>query len=192
MKLDSWRWLGIPLASLVAGVIAAWSLPALAAQFIFQFRIADTNTVENPEVLVGFNPQPDPPGAPATIVSYEKGVPVFGARTAKNRFAFTFAVRGAKGTPYRITYPPGPCKDGVCHATANGPAGSFDIALEIGSTVGVLNEEEIHGFNPQPDPPGFQDAAVLEFSIVNESNATVVPATVALHISRDGTAIGLH
>jgi hypothetical protein len=194
---------------LLTGLVAAATVPAHATPYNYVFpdggvgfALTSTGGPLNPGVLVGFNPQPDPP--------------VFGK---------TIITLADPANPVLVS--PGPCHDSVCTSTYNlemsfqgignpvfsipkpnsdgftsfsfmtGAAGighQFDVTLHV---TGPTSIESWVAFNPQPDPPadwfafqvGFGTAGDpdLGFSVAEDGNplqfqlaATPLPAGLPL------------
>jgi hypothetical protein len=140
------------------------------------------NNILNPEVLVGFNPQPDPPGAPAPFLSLtDPTAPKFTSPAPGVTFGFVISFINFS--------PPDPCdmtlampgadgKTGFsCSGVTGGVANSLDAALTFAGPGGVVDWV---AFNPQPDPPG--DVAAYDVTFAGD-------ASVTLSISVDGTPL---
>ena len=141
------------------------------------------NSSLNPEVLVGFNPQPDPPGTPPTFLSLtDPTSPVFTNLSAGVSYGFVIS--------FINFFPPDPCdmtlptpdSRGNTGFSCSGVAGTvpttFDAALTFTGPGGVVDWVS---FNPQPDPPG--DVAAYDVTFAGD-------ASVALSISLNGTPLG--
>jgi len=140
------------------------------------------NNILNPEVLVGFNPQPDPPGTPSPFLSLtDPTAPKFTSSSPGVTFGFVISFINFS--------PPDPCdmtlampgadgKTGFsCSGVTGGVANSLDAALTFTGPGGVVDWV---AFNPQPDPPG--DVAAYDVTFAGD-------ATVTLSISVDGTPL---
>lgn len=151
--------------TMLTGLVAAASVPAHAAPYNYVFpdgtggfALTSTGGPVNPGILVGFNPQPDPPA-----------------------FGKTTITLADPASPVLVS--PGPCHDGVCVSTYNlvmafegigspafhigapnsdgfttfdfttGPAGithAFEVTLHVTGPTSIASWV---AFNPQPDPP---------------------------------------
>jgi PEP-CTERM motif len=136
----------------------------------------------SPEVLVGFNPQPDPPGTPATFLSLgDPTAPVFTNLSGSVTYGFIISfINFSPPDPCDMTLPT-PNRDGKtgfsCSGLTDGVVNSLDAALTFTGPGGVVDWVS---FNPQPDPPG--DVAAFDVTFGGD-------ASVALSISVDGTPL---
>jgi len=124
----------------------------------------------NPGLLVGFNPQPDPPGIPPTTLGWESPTELVlsngfaSAGGVTYRIYLSFLGVGSASMPDINAYPPGPCRADIdCtpgfvgtgfsfDTTSGGQSHEFDVFL--GFTGGGGFNGSWVSFNPQPDPPG--------------------------------------
>jgi PEP-CTERM motif len=109
----------------------------------------------NPGVLVGFNPQPDPPGdvGGRTMADLTNpGDPSF-VQPGSGVFTILFGLTGPGGSPFSFILPgSGPMKlgnTGLYSFLATDGSSAFQVSFDISGFTGGWN-----GFNPQPDPPG--------------------------------------
>jgi hypothetical protein len=114
----------------------------------------------NPEVLVGFNPQPDPPGDSSLVDLRDPTHPSI-TRTGEGFFTIVFGLQGPGGNdPFTIfTFPQAnPLVTGgrasfsffECDGSVRTCDGSvFKVTFDIVGFAGSWAS-----FNPQPDPPG--------------------------------------
>jgi PEP-CTERM motif len=141
-----------------------------------------------PAVLVGFNPQPDPPGTPPTFLSL---VDPTAAMLSNNStgLGYTFVLSFLNLLPGGCdpTTIAQPNSDGHTALSCTGTLGSennvtVDVALTFSGPGAVTTWSS---FNPQPDPPG--DVAGFEVSFQGALGENADPS-VTLGISINGTA----
>ena len=159
------KWLAIcALAFSTSTLASTTALPAVQVD-PHDFRIALRGTaaspggVQNPGVLVGFNPQPDPPALPLSLDLGNNLLPAVQTPTGgEHAFHFLFALGNLPGTDLHWSF-----------ALAPSPgAGQFAFDALVGSNLALhvvarasesdgarLDPGSLVGFNPQPDPPGF-------------------------------------
>jgi hypothetical protein len=107
----------------------------------------------NPGVLVGFNPQPDPPGDNALVDLTNATHPSI-TQLGTGTYSIVFGIHGPGGDPFSFTLPTGgPNSDGFYSFLATGDGSVFQVQFDISGFNGSWV-----GFNPQPDPPGFGDS----------------------------------
>jgi hypothetical protein len=148
---------------------AAQALPAVQIDpKAFHFALQANSGPENPGVAVGFNPQPDPPGEPLTLLDLLDAtrpvltVPAGGERS----FRFLFAL-GTSGdiSPFELVLVPPPDADRLAIEARNRDGRTLltiDAFVSI-SDGGHLDPGSIVGFDPQPDPPGAADSIGIDF-----------------------------
>ncbi|MEX0887164.1 MAG: PEP-CTERM sorting domain-containing protein [Phycisphaeraceae bacterium] len=143
--------------------------------------------VVNPGVLVGFNPQPEPPAYTGqTLFSVVDGVAQFTITDITNpdvgfqNFQFLFGVAGADGVAWSVDYPPDPINDFNIAFTRPGTTGliGYHALIDVQSTSGgIMSPDSAVAFNPQPEPPAFGDGAFdtygLDFGINSLSDVTL-------------------
>lgn len=141
------------------------------------FRLEASNGVVDPVVLVGFNPQPDPPGTHARLDLRDPSAPrlVVPDQSNPQRFALYLALSCDGSVMPALGLPDLPRDDfGDYGFTASCPAGELAIGLEFAtSSAGIIDGTSVVGFNPQPDPPGAFGAMGMEFAFTGLSDATV-------------------
>ncbi len=118
----------------------------------------------DPGVLVGFNPQPDPPG---DIAKADLSNPVDPSITqlGTGNFTILFGLVGPGGTTFSFKVPPGgPNADGVFSFLATGDGSVF----RAGFTISGFDGSWV-GFNPQPDPPGDYGSSFVGFDFVGDA-----------------------
>jgi hypothetical protein len=118
----------------------------------------------NPEVLLAFNPQPDPPGDNTVLDLSDPTAPNLLLPAVFGTYSLLVGMEGASsGDPYTFNVPGGGPTDiggGVSafSFTAAGDGAQFRITLGI---TGFSSDSG--AFNPQPDPPGFGIAGFTFF-----------------------------
>ncbi len=163
------------------------------------------NNILNPEVLVGFNPQPDPPGTPPTFLSLtDPTAPIFTSLSPGVTYGFVISfINFTPPDPCDMTLPM-PGADGKTGFSCSGLTGdvtnSLDAALTFTGPGGVVDWV---AFNPQPDPPGdvaaydgnvpgrcecdpcrsASTAAPLDFALVPEPNALSLFGTALIGLA---------
>lgn len=148
-----------------AGLLAAGAASAagvnttFAPNFTFPngyqgFALQSSGGPINPGVLVGFNPQPDPPGDGdngALIALLNPADPQLFNPSTGGAFTFTLALEGlGDGSVIPLPDAPGDAHHTSYRGMIDGH--SVDIALDFGP--GVVIPGSWGAFNPQPDPPG--------------------------------------
>jgi hypothetical protein len=136
------------LLSGLAGVPALASTTAITLPHNLDL-FSTTGGFVNPEVLVGFNPQPDPPGdnaSPDLTNPLDPSITQPGTGT----FTILFGMKGPTGDPFSFNATGAPNSDGVYQFFVTGDGSVFKVSFDIGGFNGSWV-----GFNPQPDPPGF-------------------------------------
>lgn len=134
----------------------------------------------NPGVLVGFNPQPDPPGdvGRPTIDLSDPFAPVITNPAESEGWRFLLALTGfGDGSVIPL---PAFSRDGKLSTRTLLGDHVFLIGLLFGP--GIVDQASLVGFNPQPDPPGDVLAGAFNFQ---------GPADpfMAFSISVDGTPL---
>jgi hypothetical protein len=174
------RWAaGLAGALVAAAPGLAFAAHVTPAPPLFEF--ATQGGFVDPGILVGFNPQPDPPGAPATTVSLTNPErPVFSNSLAGGEFALELAITGLGGGT--ITLPAAPNADGVTSFQTTIDGHTFDGTLQFGPSSAVILPGSWVSFNPQPDPPG--DVLGVNFWVEGDP-------WMSLSLEEDGTPLTL-
>jgi hypothetical protein len=172
-----------PTVADAAELLPAYTFPDGSAGFEF----LTSGGITNPGVLVGFNPQPDPPGVPtATGDLRDPSSPIFDQDARATTYLVTVSLL-LPGTP-SLLLPADVIlgSDGVARVTCDGSVAKacdgsvFQISLAFPAD-GVTSWSS---FNPQPDPPGiyfsylatFSKAPTFALSVMeNESPLTFSP-----------------
>jgi len=145
------------------------------------FALSSHGGVVNPGVLVGFNPQPDPPGdgVRPTIDLSDPFNPVLTNPAESQGWQFILALTGMAGDGSVIPLPEfNP--DGAHTTRAVLGDHVFLIGLLFGP--GVVDRGSIAGFNPQPEPPG--DVLAGQFNFEGRADPWM-----AFSITVDGTPL---
>jgi hypothetical protein len=152
-----------PTIANAALLLPAYTFPDGSAGFEF----VTSGGITNPGVLVGFNPQPDPPGFPATTADLrDPASPLFDQTTGATTYLVTVSLL-LPGTPSLLlpaVNPPD--RDGRVQVTCDGSVAQacdgsvFQISLAF-PAGGVTSWSS---FNPQPDPPGIYFSYLATFS----------------------------
>lgn len=179
------------------GVGFNYTFPDGIKGFALQGSLPSTGggPVINPGVLVGFNPQPDPPGD-ATVLFLGDGTnPVLFNRALEPNYQFILS--------FVNLFPPGPCHTAFdmpgaggitsMHCSADFGDGSVDIAatLQFTGPGGVVSWV---AFNPQPDPPGDFAAYDVGFGGLDASvrlTLTVNGEPVSFTLAPEPATLGL-
>ena len=152
-------WAVSTLAFAATTVLPAVPVDPGEFKFALKAMSASVTGFENPGVLVGFNPQPDPPALPLFLdlgnsLLPALQTPAVGGRTF--RFLFGLIDPPEPDSHWRFALTPPPDPDSI----------AFDVLLDSAMALhvvghaaisdgGRLDPGSIVGFNPQPDPPGY-------------------------------------
>ena len=176
---------------------------AASAADIVQTDIRAATDYLHPAVLVGFNPQPDPPvvdfanaGRVATsTLAFERQASVgFTIGVAEDR-AGVRSIALVDGRDRVVVFgegaverflPPGPCFQLI--ATL-GDGTDLAIDVRIDSSGGFVDPGSLVGFNPQPDPPGFPAAVALSFGAYARGEADL---SVSVSLSSEGEVLAIY
>ena len=169
--------LGVLRAGAVAGLLAASpaaTASTVGATFPPNYMFPDSADVGyrfnvlggtfNPGLIVGFNPQPDPPGMPTLdlIGGHEIRIsqPDVGPGMA-NMFDFVLSFPGLPGELLPAVDKPD--SDGVTGVTFEYRSDMFTAVIGF-SGPGEAGSWTWGAFNPQPDPPGDWGAYQIQFA----------------------------
>lgn len=142
-----------------------------------------------PAVLVAFNPQPDPPGSPETLLSLtDRTMPMFTNNSTGLAYTFEMSFLNLLPGGCDPTNIPAPNSDGKTSFSCTGTLGNeanvtVDVALTFEGPGGVVDWV---AFNPQPDPPGDAGAYDVTFQGATGENAGADPFTI-MAITVNGT-----
>lgn len=170
------------LGLLIAIAVAGFAAPSARAgvepsPFIDAFNLRTTGGLTNPGVLVGFNPQPEPPLA--TILGLSNPLaPTF--TTDEVSAPTTFQVLFALSTPSSIFFEQLSAPDangfGISAVEVATKVVLFNILFSFTtSSGGFLDPGSVVGFNPQPEPPlsGFVEGIGFDLELTSLSTATM-------------------
>jgi len=144
---------------------------------------------ENPLVLLGFNPQPDPPGQdPFLDLSDPTQAKLQITGTSAPSFEVWIAVGGVGPQPYTID-PSGQLNTGEFEFGFENGA-SFVATLSVQASSGDLVPGSWVWFNPQPDPPGTPDDW-LGFSFDVTGGGSPQDVVIVLEISEGGMPLSM-
>ena len=125
------------------------------------FALESHGGVINPGVLVGFNPQPEPPGKGLTVLDLSNPfAPSFFNPTTGPGYSLIFAITGLGDAI--IPLPGAPNSDGRTSFEQTIGGHVVDVLMTFGP--GPVTPGSWVGFNPQPDPPGDWFGANLQFA----------------------------
>lgn len=127
------------------------------------FDFATSGGPVNPGVLVGFNPQPDPPGDwVGTLDLADPAHPGFLLPAVQHTYSLLLGLM-LPGNPFTLVTG-APNSDGVAQWTATlGDGSVLQMDIQIGGFAG-----DWAAFNPQPDPPGIPPGDFAEFTFTGD------------------------
>ena len=163
------------------------NLPVFAPNYIFPdgaegFSLTTSGGPIDPEVIVGFNPQPDPPGdgdRGVTIALFNPFDPVVTSPSVGGSFSFLIGLL-IPGDGSVLPLPAAPNADGRTGESFTLDGHTVDIGLLFGPAV--VDPGSWVAFNPQPDPPGDVASAAFDFSSHGDP-------FMGFNISVDGTPL---
>jgi hypothetical protein len=116
----------------------------------------------NPGLIVGFNPQPDPPiGGPSPTLSIFDQTQIQIVQTGYGQFGFVIAFPGLTGLLLPAVKPNSDGKTSLSFTDDNGNV--FNVGLAFAGP-GDAGSWTWGAFNPQPDPPGVWAAYQITFA----------------------------
>ena len=154
----------LPSMAQAAVVVSTTPLPA----HLFEF--STSGGLMNPEVIVGFNPQPDPPGMPygGTVDLTNPETPSLLLPAVRGSYSLLIGLL-IPGNPIVVDKPAAPNSDGMTSFNANFADGSvFQVDIHIGGFLG-----DWLSLNPQPLPPGFQASGTNFFGLTADPMASI-------------------
>jgi hypothetical protein len=153
-----------PAASVSAALLAlalaagahAGTTPGAAPNYSFPdgsrgFAFTTTGGLLNPGVLVGFNPQPDPPGFGGSRDLTAGASQVTQIATPLNNTGYGFLIALLGVGAGKEPLPPAPNGDGNTALTFLADGSVFRLVLNFAGPGSAIDWA---AFNPQPDPPG--------------------------------------
>jgi hypothetical protein len=123
----------------------------------------------NPGVIVGFNPQPDPPGKPVLDIFDHTQIRI--VQPGAGPFNFVIAFPGMAGLLLPAVAPPN--VDGRTSFGFEYGGNVYDIGLAFAGP-GPAGSWTWGAFNPQPDPPGIWESYQISFRGYDPSVAVTV------------------
>jgi hypothetical protein len=168
-------------AAVAVALAATVAARATTVNWDHAFALQSAGGLQNPGVLVGFNPQPEPPARITELDTSVPPEPVLILRDQENpdgghQLFDVFLALAHPGVQFSFTGPVQVNKTTV-HTQARDDAGAalFDIQFEIvSSSGGVVDPGSLVGFNPQPEPPaGYLGGFGMTFGIDSLSDVFV-------------------
>jgi len=131
------------------------------------YRFTTAGGLTNPGVIVGFNPQPDPPGFVgdqllSTGLTTSISTP---ANAGGYSFDMAFLGLGTRALPL----PGAPSTDGITTESFQIGSSVFDVVMTFQGPGSAINWA---AFNPQPDPPGVWFGAQFGYPVVTDPTAS--------------------
>ena len=169
---------GITLTVLLAGLMSA---PAMAVDWGGGLAFHGAGSLTNPGLIVGFNPQPEPPaGFTELDLSDPTTIRIaIGADPGAHFLLYLGFYSGEEGSPYAFDAGGDPNESGEFGFMAFSAAGELGAELQlVSSSGGVPAPGTWQGFNPQPEPPAFGllgdgQALGFEFDMTSLSDVTL-------------------
>ncbi len=135
------------------------------------FQFTTTGGLSNPGVILGFNPQPEPPGLPygGTLDMSHPTAPSLLLPPALGSYSVLIGLL-IPGNPVRAMDPqPAPNSDGnTGFEVTFGDGSVFKIDLHIDGLIG-----DWASLNPQPLPPGFSALGTSFYGFTGDPMATI-------------------
>ncbi len=161
----------------VLGLLVALSTPLAASADDIAVDWGNTfwlqgsgSPYENPMVRVGFNPQPEPPGVHwATLEIKPAEFKLMGELDVgpADGMRILFGIGNEDSLSIDATGEP---DGGHYEFQVSDSAGGklFDVIFDMGTSSGGFTTDWV-GFNPQPEPPGLEQAAAIGFDFQFDS-----------------------
>lgn len=187
MRSTGWTSLCLAATAVLAVAASPAAAGPISANWDNAVALQTVGGVVNPAILVGFNPQPEPPAYVGdTLFEIADGAAHFTVTGVSNpvggvpqNFQLLFAAASLLG-PTVITFPPDPINDFRIGFVidAGGVPLAFDAIIDVQSTSGgVPAPGSTVAFNPQPEPPalGLGDftSLSLDFSVTSLSDVVL-------------------
>lgn len=177
----------IAAAVLAVGPLAeAAVIPPPVADWGNTFAMQTTGGFMNPLVLVGFNPQPEPPADPELNLATPTR-PVISQETHTADMTILFAI-GDLGMPLRISAPGEPRNGFFLFNVLDDSTGAslFEVVFDIRTdSGGVPAPGSWVGFNPQPEPPA-DDLSSIGFAF-SLTSTSIVSLSLTILDARENT-----
>lgn len=141
---------------LAASFIAAPQVHADVVDWGDAFALAGSGVNLNPALLVGFNPQPEPPAAlnQLNLLNDTTAAITISAEPGAEFTLFIGAYSGIQPTPFLFDLGAEPNESGEYEFMAFAGAEALTFELQVVSTSGGVPAPGTWvGFNPQPEPP---------------------------------------
>jgi hypothetical protein len=162
--------------ALLTSFASSGALADVAVNKMTYLSLETNGGVLNPGVIVGFNPQPDPPGFPTLNLTNPKE-PILVQPAGPTTFDFVMSFSSLPGLLLPAVQKPS--ADGATDFAFEYGAHTFDVALNFSGPGGVVDWVS---FVPQPDPPGVWFAKAVTFAGVGDP-------TMSFSMSEDGTSL---
>ena len=162
--------MGAAVLLAAGGPAMASTTPGVAPNYTFAdgskgFAFMSSGGFTNPEVLVGFNPQPEPPGFGGSRYERQRGT-LTHIFTPASGGGYSFVMSFVDGTDATLLpLPSAPNSDGVTVEDFMIGANSFHVAMSFSGPGAV---RDWAAFNPQPDPPGVWFGGQFSFTGVGD------------------------
>ncbi len=142
------------------------------------FSLATAGGLQNPGIIVGFNPQPDPPGEPLPSLDLTNPDHLVVTESYGTTFNFVLSFLGLPGLLLPAVQQPSYDAD-ISQWTTNFGfeygGKSFGVDLEFSGPGSSITWDS---FNPQPDPPGDVASYTIGFA---------ADASVGIQIQENGS-----
>jgi hypothetical protein len=155
----------------VSGLPPNYTFPGSEGQ---GFKFSTSGGIVNPGVIVGFNPQPDPP-ASLFVNLGDVHFPTVTVGSPDTDYHFILSFTGITDF-HSIVAPDMPNPDGFTRYEFAGDGSVFVADIQFSGPSQVASWV---AFNPQPDPPGDLIAYMVGFG----------DASVTLHVTENGHAL---
>ena len=164
MKLEP-RIVSLSALAMLCGATAA-NAADVAPTYPFPggFTLATSGGVVNPEILVGFNPQPDPPGAPDPSLDLSDPYRAVVTEASGTTFNFVLSFLGLPGGLLPAVDEPtwnSDLNQWTINFDLDGGGNAFHVDLYFSGPGSSITWD---AFNPQPDPPGAFTAYTIGFT----------------------------
>jgi PEP-CTERM motif len=152
--------------ALLTSFASSGALADVTANKMTYLPLETNGGVLNPGVIVGFNPQPDPPGFPTLNLANPKE-PILVQPAGPTTFDFVMSFSGLPGLLLPAVQKP--TADGVTDFAFEYGDHTFDVTLTF-SGPGAIRDWV--SFNPQPDPPGVWFADAITFAATGDPSVS--------------------